>query len=80
MIDYSIFPTWMGIHNIADIILAIISFVLLGFAYVLSGYGTCPKSFNTQIKRMIWISFWPICLVLEFILLPFRMIYEFSKL
>lgn len=79
MIDYSIFPYWLGINSFGDLIWAFICFLLLFFIYILCGYGFCPNSFKTRLLRLIFILFWPLIILLNILSFPFYMLYEFTK-
>ena len=79
MIDYSIFPYWLGINSFGDLIWAFICFLLLFFIYILCGYGFCPNSLKTRLSRLIFILFWPLIIVLSILSFPFYMLYEFTK-
>lgn len=78
MIDYSIFPSWMGISNFGDLIAAIICCWLLFFVYCIFGYAFCPDV-NNRFIRVICILFWPIMIILDILLFPIHLVYEFSK-
>ena len=79
MIDYSIFPYWLGIHNGFDLVACIIAIISTFFLYILFGRAICPNSIKNRIVAMLIILFWPefICFVICY--LPFYMLYEFSK-
>lgn len=83
MIDYSIFPYWLGIHDgfdlFACIIGVIITFFLCMVCYIFFGGAICPNSINNRIVRMLIILFWPVYICLTICSLPFCMLYEFSK-
>lgn len=79
MIDYSIFPYWLGINSFGELIWAFICFLLLFFIYILIGYGFCPNSLKTRLSRLIFILFWPLIIVLRILSFPFYMLYEFTK-
>ena len=79
MIDYSIFPYWLGIHDGFDLFACIIGFIITFFLYILFGGAICPNSINNRIVRMLIILFWPLFICLTICSLPFRMLYEFSK-
>ena len=79
MIDYNIFPYWLGINSFGELIWAFICFLLLFFIYILCGYGFCPNSFKTRLLRLIFILFWPLIIVLSILSFPFYMLYEFTK-
>jgi len=79
MIDYNIFPYWLGINSFGDLIWAFICFLLLFFIYILCGYGFCSNSFKTRLSRLIFILFWPLIILLNILSFPFYMLYEFTK-
>ena len=76
--DYSIFPSWIGISNFGDLIVVIFCYYLLFFVYCIFGYAFCPDVNNRFIK-VICILFWPIRIILCILLFPIYLVYEFSK-
>ncbi len=79
MIDYSIFPHWLGINNGFDLFACIIAIIITFFLYILFGGAICPNSIKNRIVRMLIILFWPIFICLTVCSFPFYMLYEFSK-
>ena len=79
MIDYNIFPYWLGINSFGELILAFICFLLLFYIYILFGYVFCPNSLKNRLSRLIFILFWPLIIVLRILSFPFYMLYEFTK-
>ena len=79
MIDYSIFPYWLGIHNGFDLFGCIIGIIVTFFLYIIFGGAICPNSIKNRIVRMIIILFWPIFICLVVCSSPFYMLYEFSR-
>ena len=79
MIDYSIFPYWLGIRNGFDLFACIIGVIITFFLYILFGGAICPNSIKNRIVRMLIILFWPLFICLTICSFPFRLLYEFSK-
>lgn len=79
MIDYNIFPYWLGIHDGFDLFASIIGVIITFFLYILFGGAICPDSIKNRIVRMLIILFWPVFICLTICSFPFRMLYEFSK-
>jgi len=77
--DYSIFPYWMGISNFGELITGIMCCVLLFCIYILFGYWICPRSLKSQSIRALYILFWPVVIIIAFLLFPFILLYELSK-
>ena len=79
MIDYSIFPHWMGITGFGTLIVAIFCFILILVFYILIGGAICQNDVTNKMSRMIYILFWPLFICLGFVLFPIYLLYEFSK-
>lgn len=66
----------MDIGNIIGICLAIfVCFIL----YTIIGGFVCPDAIKNRALRILYILFWPICLFIGMLAIPFGIVYEFSK-
>ena len=79
MINYNMFPHWMGITGFGTLIAAIFCFILILTFYILIGGAICPNDVTNKISRMVFIIFWPLFICLAVLLFPIRLLYEFSK-
>lgn len=79
MIDYNIFPYWLGINNGFDLFLFIIGIIIAFSLYIIFGGAICPNNITNKVSRIIFILFWPFFICLGFLLFPIRLLYEFSK-
>ena len=77
---YNIFPSWLGINNVIELVLAIVCIVFLIIFYVLIGGGIiCPKKLKNKWLRAIVIILWPIYVIGLFLSLPIIILADFSK-
>lgn len=65
--------------NIADIIGLTLGYVIVMSIYFGLGGLICPNSLNNQWARAGVVAFWPIVLIVSILLIPFGILYEFSK-
>ena len=65
-----LFPHWLGINTIPDLIAATIAFVLCSILYICIGYGICPASIQSRIIRYIIMVLWPVYVLGLFLLQP----------
>ena len=79
MINYDMFPHWMGITGFGTLIAAIFCFILILTFYILFGGAICPNDVTNKVSRIIFIMFWPLFICLGFLLFPISLLYEFSK-
>lgn len=79
MINYSIFPYWLGVNNGFDLFAFIIGIIVTFSFYIIFGGAICPNDVTNKVSRMIFILFWPLFICLGFLLFPIRLLYEFSK-
>lgn len=79
MINYDMFPHWLGINNGFDLCACIIGFIVTFSLYIIFGGAICPNDVTNKVSRMIFIMFWPLFICLAFLLFPIRLLYEFSK-
>lgn len=68
--DWSIFPTWMGIDSFGTLIASIILFVMLGIVYVIFGWACVPKFIKNDWIAACIILTWPVCYLIVFLCLP----------
>ena len=68
----------LGIDSVGEFIAFIICLVGLGLFWVLIGGGVCPKSIKKRWLRIIISIFWPVYLIIMFLLLPFFALYDIT--
>jgi len=65
--------------NLADIIGLTLGYVIVMSIYFGLGGLICPNSLNNPWVRGCVVAFWPIVLIVSILLVPFVILYEFSK-
>ena len=79
LLNYDMFPYWMGITGFGTLITAIFCFILILTLYILIGGAICSDDVTNKVLRMIFILFWALFICLCFLLFPILLLYEFSK-